>query len=147
VYRRSNRALEHAAIQGRVLCRAVLEIVETAPPGPRRPRWIEPEELGDRLANLLSAVAVAIDHFLTLIDSPRPSQEDEALVAEVHDCQRDITIGARDYIDDLMPEGWILLGQVIALSGQLLADLSLAANDLEALLDSAGSTDTAVVSS
>ena len=51
------------------------------------------------------------------------------------------------YIDDLMPEGWILLGQVIALSGQLLADLSLAANDLEALLDSAGSTDTAVVSS
>ncbi|MEA2531369.1 MAG: hypothetical protein QOG89_3013, partial [Thermomicrobiales bacterium] len=33
----------------------------------------------------------------------------------------------------LLPDGWTLLGEVIAISGQLVTDLSDAANDLERL--------------
>jgi uncharacterized membrane protein YgaE (UPF0421/DUF939 family) len=139
IYHRSNRALEHAAIQSRVISRAVLEIVESAEPGQPRPRWVEPDALGGHLANLLSAVAVAIDHFLTLIDSPRPSYDDEVLVGEVQGCQRDITLAAQYCLDELISGGWPLLGEVVAISGQLAADLSFAANDLEMVLDPTGS--------
>lgn len=139
IYHRSNRALEHAAIQSRVISRTILEIVESAEPDRHRPRWVEPDELGGHLANLLSAVAIAIDHFLTLIDTPRPSRDDEALVGEVQGCQRDITLAAQKYLDDLIAGDWTLLGEVIAISGQLAADLSLAANDLEKVLEPTGS--------
>ncbi len=108
-----------------------------------RPRWVEPDVLGGHLANLLSAVAVAIDHFLTLIDSPRPSHDDEALAGEVQGCQRDITLAAQDCLDELIAGGWTLLGEVIAISGQLVADLSLAANDLERALSPTGVPETA----
>ncbi|MEA2524821.1 MAG: hypothetical protein QOF73_2048 [Thermomicrobiales bacterium] len=133
VYRRSSRALEHTAVQSRVICRSIVDIVDTAAPGEPRPTWVEPEVLGGHLANLLSAVAISIEHFVSLVDAPRHSDDDEALAGEVQNCRRDVTLAARDHLTELLPDGWTLLGEVIAISGQLVTDLSDAANDLEGL--------------
>ena len=130
VYRRSNRALEHAAVQTRVICRAVVEAVATAGAGAARPSWLEPAALGAPLANLFSAVAVAVEHFLTLIDEPRASVDDAALAVEVRRHRQEITLAARERLIDLMPDGWALLGQALAVSSQLVADLTAAANEL-----------------
>jgi hypothetical protein len=129
VYHRSNRALEHAAVQTRVISRTVLDIVQSTGTE-ARPAWVEPRVIGGHLANLRSALGVAIDHFLTLIDAPRPSLDDEALAGEVLACRRDLTDVACDHVDALLPDGWALLGEVAAIAGQLVADLTTAANDL-----------------
>ena len=130
VYHRANRAMEHAALQTRVICRAIVEAVETARAGEPRPRWLEPDRLGAPLADLLSALAVSLDHFLTLIDLPRETKDDEELATEVQRQRRAVMLAARDRIHDLMPEGWAMLGQALALSDQLVTDLTDAANEL-----------------
>jgi hypothetical protein len=92
---------------------------------------MEPEIIGAALGNLISAASVSLDHFRTLIDSPRASAEDEELVREVARCRAEINELARDRLTMLIPDGWTLLGEVVAVSTQLAADLSVAANDLE----------------
>jgi hypothetical protein len=132
VYHRASKALEFAAVQTRVISRAIYETSLLADRGDR-PSWIDPGNLGRDLADVLSAVSVAIDHFVTLIDAPRPSRDDEALTNEVfRSCER-FNLTAQDHIADLLPNGWTLLGEVIALSEQLVSDLSVAANEIGAV--------------
>jgi uncharacterized membrane protein YgaE (UPF0421/DUF939 family) len=138
VYHRVQRAYEHAAIQARVICRSVTEIAGSAPRGRERPEWIEPDVIGIALANLISAASVSLEHFRTLIDAPRESAEDEALIAELARCRAEINEIARDQMTLLIPDNWTLLGEVVAVSGQLVADLSGAANDLEAIVSISG---------
>ncbi|GIW04446.1 MAG: hypothetical protein KatS3mg059_1066 [Thermomicrobiales bacterium] len=130
VYHRANRALEHAALQTRVICRAVVEALEMAQAGQPRPGWLEPERLGTPLANLISALSVALDHFLSLIDAPRESLEDEVLATEVQRQRKEVMAAAQNFLGELMPEGWAVLGQALALSDQLVTDLTAAANEL-----------------
>ncbi|GIW03524.1 MAG: hypothetical protein KatS3mg059_0144 [Thermomicrobiales bacterium] len=130
VYHRANRALEHAALQTRVICRSMVEALETAKAGELRPGWLEPERLGVPMANLVSALAVALDHFLSLIDAPRESLEDEALAADVQRQRQEVMAAAQEFLGALMPEGWAVLGQALALSDQLVTDLTAAANEL-----------------
>lgn len=136
-YHRVQRAFEHAAIQVRVICRSVTEIARAAPPERPRPEWIEPGVMGVALANLISAASVSLEHFRTLIDTPRVSLDDEELVGEVARCRADINEIARDQMTLLIPDAWTLLGEVVAVSGQLTTDLSAAANDLEAIVAAA----------
>jgi hypothetical protein len=75
-----------------------------------------------------------IDHFMTLVDSPRDSGDDEVLTADVaRTCQQAALI-TREHMESLIPDGWPLLGEVLALSRQLAADLSEAANEIGLLI-------------
>lgn len=132
VYRRASRALEHAAVQTRVMSRAIHDATRLDSDD-IRPDWISPDALGIQIADIFSAISVSIDHFMSLIESPRETTDDEALANDVHRCSRQLTLLARDHFDSLIPDGWTLLGEVIALSGQLATDLTRAANEIGTL--------------
>jgi len=112
-----------------VISRAIYEISISSDHGDP-PAWVDPANLGREIGEVLSAVSVAIDHFLTLVDRPRPSLDDELVTSDVVRSCVALTHAAQSHIASMIPNGWTLLGEVIALSGQLVADLSLAANDV-----------------
>jgi uncharacterized membrane protein YgaE (UPF0421/DUF939 family) len=129
-YRRANRALEHAAIQARVISRTVTDCVRTATLPDIRPRWLEPDALGLPLANLFSATAIYLEHFLDLPDHPLAREDDGALVLEIRECRRKVSEAVAARFEELLPDHWVLIGEIVSISDQLLSDLIQGANDI-----------------
>jgi hypothetical protein len=129
-YRRVNRSLEHAAIQARVIARTVLDCACTATASEFRPAWLEPLALGTPLAELLDSVARYLELFLLLPESsesvsqlPKQRSEIDANRAAVNE-----VAAARFF--ELLPDRWVLVGEIVSISDQLVSDLSQAVADL-----------------
>jgi uncharacterized membrane protein YgaE (UPF0421/DUF939 family) len=131
-YRRANRALDHAAIQTRVISRTVTDCVDSAGPSEARPAWLGPDALGMPLANLLSAIAAYLEHFLELPDQPAGCKDEALLVVDIREQRREINDAAAARFSELLPDRWVLIGEIVSISDQLVTDLTLAASDLSA---------------
>jgi|GEM_PF-1705743 len=131
-YRRANRAVEHASVQVRVISRTVADCANASAIGGEIPVWLEPDALGTPLANLLSAIAVYLEHFLELADNPESVPHDLMLTAEVESRRQEVTLGAANRLEALMPDKWVLIGEILSISNQLVTDLSSAAEELSA---------------
>ena len=136
-YARATGALEHAAIQTRVICRAALDAAAAARDAPvviigdvPRPAWLEPDALGTPLANLFSAIALAVEEFLALADGPpdAPAPAGLTLAPEIADRRADVRNAAARNPRLLLPDGWILAGELLSVADQLIADLAAAAD-------------------
>lgn len=133
VYHRTSRALEHASVQTRVISRAIYDITRQSNDD-QQPTWIRPSALGAPLAEVFSATSVVIDHFMTLVDTPRDTSDDDVLTADVTRACQHTALLAPEYMETLVPDGWPLLGEVLALSRQMATDLSEAANEIGLLV-------------
>lgn len=129
-YRRANRALEHAAIQSRVISRTVTDCVRSASDGRPRPAWLEPGELGLPLANHLSAVAVYLEQFIDLADNPAARSNGDSFAQELADRRREVSEAVAARFAHLLPDRWVLIGEIVSISDQLVSDLVHAANDI-----------------
>lgn len=129
-YRRANRALEHAAIQSRVISRTVTDCIGTAAPTDVRPRWLEPDALGAPLANLFNAIAIYLEHFLDLPDRPITREGAAGLVLEIRDRRREVSDAVAARFEELLPDHWVLVGEIVSISDQLVTDLNQAVKDI-----------------
>lgn len=127
---RANRALEHAAVQTRVISRTIADAIATAGPGAARPAWLEPDKLGVPVANLMSAMAMYLDHFLSLTEPGKIGPDDAYLRSSVIDRRREASNAASLILPELLPDRWVLVGEILSVSDQLLTDLSAAARDI-----------------
>lgn len=127
-YRRANRALEHAAIQTRVISRTVTDCARIAGSAV----WIGPVALGTPLANLFSAISLYLEHFLDLADGPAGRRDDAGLLAEIQERRQEASDAAAARLTDLLPDRWVLVGEILSVTDQLVADLAHAAADLTA---------------
>lgn len=120
-YRTAIQALERSAIQARIIARSLDDAVATAQPGQPRPAWLEPDRLGLPLSHLLKTTVEALDHFVSgiVLPSDQPSDTGAHRAASI-----DVNDAALETLPELMPGGWVLLGQVIAVAGQLVTDLA-----------------------
>ncbi|CAN5757134.1 hypothetical protein BH23CHL5_BH23CHL5_24830 [soil metagenome] len=130
IYRQINRAMEHAAIQTRIVARSLTDAVASAPDGKHRPTWLEPDNLGGTLADLIDQVLVAFKVFLQPLDDADPAKP-VAVSTEGINTQRDhIYAAALNGFESLLPDGWILLGEIVGVMTQLVTDLQTVSNEV-----------------
>lgn len=129
-YRRANRALEHAAIQSRVIARTVTDCVSSADSIEGRPTWLAPEALGTPLANHLSAIALLLEQFIDLPDDPVRRTAQNPLVLEVQERRRELSDAVAARFEQLLPDRWVLIGEIISISDQLVVDLIQAGHEI-----------------
>ncbi|MCC6943092.1 MAG: FUSC family protein [Thermomicrobiales bacterium] len=129
VYRRIGEALEHSALQTRIIARALTDATSTAPAGSGRPDWLEPSVLGEPLAELLDEVHLALQTFLLPLDEG-DAKPVPITVAGMAQKRQELNAVAKSSLDLIAPDGWILLGAIVALSTQLVTDLSAVPTDV-----------------
>ncbi len=128
--RNLKKALEHAGVQVRVISRTVSDCVETAGRDEIHPAWLSPSALGIPLANLFSAIALYLDHFLTLSDDARRTRDDRDLITEIAGRRSEVNAATATHMAALMPDRWVLVGEIVSIADQLVADLTAASADL-----------------
>jgi uncharacterized membrane protein YgaE (UPF0421/DUF939 family) len=127
LYQRADEGLEHAAMQTRVMARAFADA--TAQEAPQS--WLAPEALGGPLADLLDMAVETLDAHLARIrdgdlDGGQPLDLDR--LAQLQDR---IAVSSAVWENELRYGGWIYLGEVVALSTQMITDLCAPAAQLE----------------
>jgi uncharacterized membrane protein YgaE (UPF0421/DUF939 family) len=129
LYQRADIALEHASIQTRMIARALADA--TAQDAPHD--WLARDALGEPLADLLDlGVETLTAHLERLREGDMTSG---ALVDAAHltRLQAAISERATAFDAELRRGGWIYLGEVVALTTQLITDLSVPADRMEVL--------------
>lgn len=129
-YRRANRALEHAAIQSRVIARTVTDCVSSPDPAAGCPEWLAPEALGAPLANHLSAIALLLEQFIDLPDEPHRRIEPNPLALDAQERRRELSEAVAARFEQLLPDRWAQIGEIVSISDQLVADLGQAGADI-----------------
>jgi uncharacterized membrane protein YgaE (UPF0421/DUF939 family) len=124
LYARANRALEHAAIQTRIIARTVTDIATISP------SWIAPEQFGHPLGSLLSATATALSDFIRLPGDTHDQSAFTTAIATAKTNQLDLTNAAAMRPANTAPAEWNLLGGILTVAGQFATDLESAAADL-----------------
>jgi hypothetical protein len=138
-YRRVNRSLEHAAIQTRVITRTVLDCVRTAGEPDARPSWLEADALGVPLGNLLHSVSDYLELFLALPENPEAAVRLPALRASIDLSRSEVNNIAAARFFQLLPDRWVLIGEIVSISDQLVADLTQAIAEVSGEVAPAGS--------
>lgn len=129
-YRRATRALEHAAVQVRVISRTISDGARATPPELAPRGWLGADGIGGPLALFFAAIAAYLDHFLAVVEEPVGQGDGHELLDEIAARRRDVNTAMAACVDDLMPDRWALLGEVVSIANQLVADLSEATLDL-----------------
>jgi uncharacterized membrane protein YgaE (UPF0421/DUF939 family) len=129
LYQRADLALEHASIQTRMIARALADA--TAQEGPQG--WLAHEALGAPLADLLDMGVETLDAHLGRLRNGDLTGGFPIDAARLTGNQSDIADRAAAFDVELRQGGWIYLGEVVALTTQLITDLSAAADQLEVL--------------
>lgn len=123
MYRRIGEALEHSSLQTRIIARSLTDATSSPSSAIGRPEWLEPDALGVPLANLLDDALLALQIFLRPLNegdsSPRSISVDGIATS-----RQELIAVAGDSMDLIVPDGWILLGAIVALATQLVTDLS-----------------------
>lgn len=128
-YRRAAKAIEHASVQTRVISRTIADC-SRADPIESNSGWIAPAGLGIPLARLFTATALYLDHFLALIDESRAATDDAPFTLAVTDALAEANSAAVARIELMRGGHWMLVGEVLSVTNQLVTDLTSAAYDL-----------------
>ncbi|MGD9712709.1 MAG: aromatic acid exporter family protein [Thermomicrobiales bacterium] len=123
VYRRIGEALEHSALQTRIIARGLTDATAASAAGVERPAWLEPDVLGHDLAQFVQEALLALQVFLRPLE--RGDARPESISLEGISRQRhEVTTSAAEALDLITPDGWILLGEIVAIASQLVVDLA-----------------------
>ena len=119
-YLRASRVLEHCAVQTRVISRTVLDATNVASAG----HLLQRRGVGEPLAELFSAIARYLEFFLASLDGRETTRTAVLLLADVRERR---ALAERAVLADtatLRSGFWVLLGELLSISDQLIADLS-----------------------
>lgn len=129
IYQRADLALEHASIQTRMIARALADATaQDAPQG-----WLAHDALGEPLADLLDMAVETLDAHLVRIRKGDLTGGLPIDLARLTFLQAAISRHSYDYEAELRQGGWIYLGEVVALTTQMITDLSVPADQLEVI--------------
>lgn len=125
LYQRADLALEHAAIQTRMVARALVDA--TAQQAPHD--WLAPGALGIPLAALLDMAVETLDAHLARLREGDLNGGLPVDLDRLANLQEAIAAQAGAYEPSLRPGGWVYLGEVVALATQMITDLSVSEVD------------------
>jgi uncharacterized membrane protein YgaE (UPF0421/DUF939 family) len=130
IYRQIDKAMEHAALQSRIIARSLTDAVASCPDGVARPVWLQPEALGNPLAGMLDEALTALDLFLSPLDT-ESAQRPRVISTDGIAAQREVVYRAgMDAFEVLLPDGWVLLGEIVGVTTQFVTDLSSVSTDV-----------------
>jgi uncharacterized membrane protein YgaE (UPF0421/DUF939 family) len=129
-YRRATQALEHAAVQVRVISRTIADGVAATPADRRAQGWLGTDSVDAPLSRLFGEIASYFAYFLAVVGEPAGQSDGQALLAEIAERRRAVYEAAAARFAELMPDKWVLVGEVVSIANQLVTDLSEAANEL-----------------
>ncbi len=129
-YRRANSAMEHASVQTRVISRTIADCAHSGGATGIVPIWISPGKLGVPLANLFTASAIYLEYFLSIADDASAVSWDSLTATDALARLSDAKAAGVAVFDSLQPDGWILIGEVLSVTNQLLTDMTSTARDL-----------------
>jgi len=130
VYRQIDKAIEHSALQARIIARSLTDAVATSANGKLAPAWLQPAVLGIPLADLLDEALAALNIFLSPLDTDNPQRPRQISTAGIA-AQRELVYQAgMDAFELLLPGGWVLLGEIVGVTTQLVTDLSAVSTDV-----------------
>jgi uncharacterized membrane protein YgaE (UPF0421/DUF939 family) len=124
---RARAALEHAAIQTRVIARTLAEATD---PENGTPAWLAPDGLGRPFAALMEAEAALLRAFLALIAATGDLDAFTLRVATARQRLAAADRSVRAVMTTAVADHWTAAGELLAVSGRLLADLETAARDV-----------------
>lgn len=124
VIHQAGATLEHAAIQCRVISRAILDGTRVS--AAEQAGWLEPDCMGEPLAAVLTAAAGAVRAFVEITEAGSPEQFGGAVRA-VRERRTAAMIANQQLLKGRLSEGWVLTGEVLAVTGRLIDDLLAAA--------------------
>ena len=127
-YRRIDQALEHTAIQARIIARALADATRAAPGGSERPVWLEPDALGVELAAMVDEAITALRLFLEPLEAGESTTGTSVSMSGLREERRKLYDQALDQFETLLPSGWVLLGEMVGITTQLVADLAVASS-------------------
>ena len=127
LYQRADEVLEHAAMQTRVMARAFADA--TAQDAPQD--WLAPAALGEPLADLLDMAVETLDAHLARIRDGDLTGGQAPELDRLSQLQDRIAVCAEAWEYELRSGGWIYLGEIVALSTQMITDLCVPAAQLE----------------
>lgn len=120
-YRGASRALEHGAVQTRVISRTVLDAARSETDEP----WLTSPKLGTALAELFSALARYLESFLLALEDPAELTANALLLNDVRERRLLAETAVLNHPAALFPGRWVLLGELLSISDQFVTDLSL----------------------
>ena len=127
LYQRADLALEHASIQTRMIARALADVTaQEAPHG-----WLAHGALGAPLADLLDMGVETLDAHLERLRDGDLTGGFPIDTARLTGLQSAIADRAGAFDSELRQGGWIYLGEVVALTTQLITDLSAPVDQFE----------------
>jgi uncharacterized membrane protein YgaE (UPF0421/DUF939 family) len=124
VYRQIDHAMEHAALQTRIIARALTDAVATSQPDRARPEWLEPDALGVPIASMLDEALAALRVFLRPLDVDNPQRPSSIGIDAIAEARERLYRAALVHFESLLPDGWILLGEITGVTTQFVTDLS-----------------------
>jgi len=124
VYRQIDRAMEHSALQARIIARSLTDAVDSGEDGSPAPKWLQPDALGRPLADLLDEAVKALRVFLHPLDTEN-AQQPQLIGIDGVAAQRELVNRASlDAFELLLPDCWVLLGEIVGVTTQFVTDLS-----------------------
>lgn len=124
--RRMTRALEHAAIQGRIIHRSLNDAIAMNPKVSTT-GWLSPDSCGGSLARLLSAGGDAVTTLGAIPAHPEEIASISVRLAALRSAHDHAVATARASADLLVNGDWVIAGEILGAASQLLGDLELAA--------------------
>jgi uncharacterized membrane protein YgaE (UPF0421/DUF939 family) len=130
--RHLGRTLEHAAVQTRVVCRAARDAVSHAEESRAHPWWLAPGLLGAPLADHLVALAGLLDHVIDECGRETTAEVEDEPVALTAQTRQAVFDALAANVEVMLQGGWILAGEILSLTDQMVADIRHALAELRA---------------
>jgi uncharacterized membrane protein YgaE (UPF0421/DUF939 family) len=124
--RRMTRALEHAAIQGRIIHRSLNDAI-SAHPDIVKTGWLSPGSCGASLARLMAAGGDAVTTLGAIPAHPEEIASISVRLSALRSAHDLAVANARQSADLLASGDWVIAGEILGAAAQLLGDLELAA--------------------
>lgn len=117
----AGETLEHTAIQIRVISRAILDGTRDTSGDVR---WFDSDRMGEPLSAVLAAAANAVTTFIEVTLNNAERDQFEAAVSAFNEKRATTIAAAQRQLGDAHSEGWVLTGEVLAVSCRLINDLA-----------------------
>jgi hypothetical protein len=120
------RALEHAAIQGRIIHRSLNDLLSLQPQVATT-GWLRPEACGSAFARMLAAGGDAVTTLGAIPTHPEEIASISVRLGALRSAHDQAVETARASAELLANGDWVIAGEILGAAAQLLGDLELAA--------------------
>jgi uncharacterized membrane protein YgaE (UPF0421/DUF939 family) len=124
--RRMTRALEHAAIQGRIIHRSLTDLLSMQPQVAST-GWLRPDACGAAFARMLAAGGDAVTTLGAIPAHPEAIADTSVRLSALRTAHDQAVETARQSAELLANGDWVIVGEILGAAAQLLGDLELAA--------------------